>query len=293
MRRYGTRSDSTVVPGNDSGLSLVMQPVAEACAEVVSVECEPDVTGLFWFSDSTGAFDQDVEAAYLLAEGAAGPLLGLAKLVGETCDLPVTWTKTWTPASGSGGDPGYFEDGARLVVYPLADTVPGVLEVSAEHGGQSYGPILLTVLRYSCYCYYGTTIIAYEWYPFSPTLIPTTNIGGRPNQGMRLGPNPMAVAPVDGIFYQDSLTGNFAVADGYTVPDNPRVRVSFTPNGGQPTAWDLQLAFRAGGPIYTLDSAESMPKVFTIDAVPSRVWGNFPHAWPEGQLTLEIECSGP
>lgn len=104
MRRYGTRSDSTVVPGNDSGLSLVMQPVAEACAEVVSVECEPDVIGLFWFSDSTGAFDQDVEAAYLLAEGAAGPLLGLAKLVGETCDLPVTWTKTWMPESGTGGE---------------------------------------------------------------------------------------------------------------------------------------------------------------------------------------------
>lgn len=154
MRRYGTRSDSTVVPGNDSGLSLVMQPVAEACAEVVSVECEPDVTGLFWFSDSSsGQYDQEVEAAYLLTEGAAGPVLAVAGLIGESCDLPVTWTKTWTPASGTGGAPGYFEDGGRLVVYPLADTVPGVLEVSAEHGGQSYGPILLTVLRYSCYGY--------------------------------------------------------------------------------------------------------------------------------------------
>lgn len=293
MRRYGKTSDATVVPGKDAGIKLVLQPLAEAAEQSEIAPCQPIVDGLFWFSDSTGEFDQVAEAAYLLAEGAAGPLLGIAKLAGEPCDLPVTWAKAWTPATGTGGDPGYLEDGASLLVYPLAETVPGVLEVTAEHGGQSYGPILLTVLRYSCYCYYGTTIIAYEWYPFSPTLIPTTNIGGRPNQGMRLGPNPMAVAPVDGIFYQDSLTGNFAVADGYTVPDNPRVRVSFTPNGGQPTAWDLQLAFRAGGPIYTLDSAESMPKVFTIDAVPSRVWGNFPHAWPEGQLTLEIECSGP
>ena len=46
-----------------------------------------------------------------------------------------------------------IESGARLVVYPLAATAPGVLEVTAEHGGQSYGPILLTVIRYACYAY--------------------------------------------------------------------------------------------------------------------------------------------
>ena len=293
MRRWPLNPTS-IIPGQDTALTLRMTPQGATPEPAAPVpECEPAISGLFWFSDSSGLYDQEVEASYLLTEGAAGPVLGVAGLVGEDCRLPVIWTKVWTPASGTGGEPGYFEDGGRLVVYPLADTVPGVLEVTAEHDGIEHGPILLTVLRYSCYCYYGTTIISYEWYPFSPTLIPTTNIGGAPNQGMRLGPNPMAITPVDGVFYQDSLTGNFAVADGYSIPANPRIRVSFVPDGGQPTAWDLQLAFRAGGPIYTLDSGEQMPKVFTLDAVPSRVWGNFPHEWPEGQLTLEIECAGP
>lgn len=133
-------------------LTVPLGPPATEAAEPIP-DCEPAITGLLWFSDSTGLFDQEVEAAYLLTEGAAGPVLGVAGLVGEDCRLPVAWAKTWTPASGTGGEPGYFEDGARLVVSPLADTVPGVLEVTAEHDGQSYGPILLTVLRYSCYAY--------------------------------------------------------------------------------------------------------------------------------------------
>lgn len=154
MRRYGDQSQTATVPGRDAGLRLTLQPTAEACAEVVpAVECETAVTGLYWFSDASGLFDQEVEAAYLLTEGAAGPVLGVAGLVGEDCRLPVTWTTVWTPASGTGGDPGTLEDGARLVVYPLAATAPGVLEVTAEHGGQSYGPILLTVIRYACYAY--------------------------------------------------------------------------------------------------------------------------------------------
>ena len=152
MRRYGTTTETTVVPGKDAGLAITLQPLAEACAEVVApTPCAPSITGLHWFSDASGLFDQDVEAAYLLAEGAAGPVLGVAGLVGEDCRLPVTWTKTWTPASGTGGDPGTLEDGARLEVYPLSDTVPGVLEVSAEHDGKTYGPILLTVIKYACY----------------------------------------------------------------------------------------------------------------------------------------------
>lgn len=152
MRRYGKNSETTVVPGKDAGLALTLQPLAEACAEVVEqTPCEPAIDGLYWFSDSTGLYDQDVEAAYLLAEGAAGPALSVAKLVGEPCDLPVTWAMDWTPASGTGGDPGYLEDGASLIVYPLEDTAPGVLEVTAEHGGQSYGPILLTVIANECY----------------------------------------------------------------------------------------------------------------------------------------------
>ena len=152
MRRYGTTTDATIVPGKDAGLAITLQPLAEACAEVVApTPCAPSITGLHWFSDATGLIDQDAEAAYILPEGAAGPMLGLAKLVGEPCDLPVTWTKEWEATTGTGGDPGYLEEGASLIVYPLATTVPGILSVTAEHGGTSYGPILLTVLKYACY----------------------------------------------------------------------------------------------------------------------------------------------
>ncbi len=164
MRRYGKTSDATVVPGKDAGIKLVLQPLADAAESAEIAPCEPSVTGLFWFSDSTGLFDQDSEAAYILAEGAAGPLLGVAKLVGEPCDLTVTWTHTWTPTTGTGGDPGYLEDGALLEVYPLADTVPGVLEVTADHDGKTYGPILLTVIKYACY--------------YTPCPPPASNISG-------------------------------------------------------------------------------------------------------------------
>jgi hypothetical protein len=286
MRRYGTRSDSTVVPGNDSGLSLVMQPVAEACAEVVSVECEPDVTGLFWFSDSTGAFDQDVEAAYLLAEGAAGPLLGLAKLVGETCDLPVTWTKTWMPESGTGGDPGYFEDGARLVVYPLADTAPGVLEVSAEHDGQSYGPILLTVLRYSCYCYcYGSAAAqAMQWFDFQAVF----SASGA--AGIAWTANPKACTPA-------SNSGQCAAAltlnPGYTLPaGNVRVRLTYVPTS-PPPYWEFRFYMNTVSESFYLTSLDAMPAVFTVPASYSNLSMYFPYDWTNGALTLEIECFGP
>jgi hypothetical protein len=270
-----------------------MQPVAEACAEVVSVECEPDVTGLFWFSDSTGAFDQDVEAAYLLAEGAAGPLLGLAKLVGETCDLPVTWTKTWMPESGTGGDPGYFEDGARLVVYPLADTVPGVLEVSAEHDGQSYGPILLTVLRYSCYCYcYGSAAAqAMQWFDFQAVF----SASGA--AGIAWTANPKACTPA-------SNSGQCAAAltlnPGYTLPaGNVRVRLTYVPTSPPPywefapPYWEFRFYMNTVSESFYLTSLDAMPAVFTVPASYSNLSMYFPYDWTNGALTLEIECFGP
>lgn len=112
--------------------------------------CEPTVDGLYWFSDLTGQFDARAEVAYLLPEGAAGPLLGIARLTGETCDGPITWRKTWTPQTVGGDPPWYAPDGADLIVYPAATTTPGVLMVSAEFGGRLFGPILLTILRYQC-----------------------------------------------------------------------------------------------------------------------------------------------
>lgn len=148
MRRYGQQTDGVVVPGRNAGLKLTLQPTAEPVEPVPA--CEPAISGLFWFSDSTGALDEDVEAAYLLPEGAAGPVLGVAALLGETCGLPVAWASTWTPETEDGGPPGLFRDGARLIVYPLKDTAPGVLEVVATHEGETYGPILLSVLRYDC-----------------------------------------------------------------------------------------------------------------------------------------------
>lgn len=160
MRRWPLKP-TNIIPGQDTALTLRL--TRETATPDPVPDCEPAITGLFWFSEASGLYDQDVEASYLLTEGAAGPVLGVAGLVGEDCRLPVTWTKTWTPASGTDGDPGYFEDGARLVVYPLATSNPGVLEVTAEHDGKTYGPILLTVVKYACYAYSTTTNAIGGW----------------------------------------------------------------------------------------------------------------------------------
>lgn len=145
MRRYGADSQEIVIPGQSTGLQLTLQPTVEAAKP-----CQAKPTGLFWFSDLTGDFTEISEAAYLLAAGAAGPVLGVARVLGETCG-EVAWSHQWTPADGAiGGGPGLVNDGARLIVYPLATTVPGLLSVSATVAGQSFGPIVLTLLRYVC-----------------------------------------------------------------------------------------------------------------------------------------------
>lgn len=152
MRRYGTPPPGVTVPGRDAGLNLRLRPL-EPCPE--PEPCVPRVTGLFWFSEASGGFAAPVEAAYLLPDGAAGPVLAVAALTGETCGEPIAWATVWTPETEDGGPPGVYEDGARLIVYPLADTAPGLLEVVATHRRQSYGPILLSVLRYECAPGYG------------------------------------------------------------------------------------------------------------------------------------------
>lgn len=150
MRRYGDTTDHVTVPGQNAGLKLTLQPLPEAPEP--TAPCAPKPAGLFWFSDLTGEFSEDSEAAYLLAEGAAGPVLGVARVLGDTCGK-VAWSSAWTPASGEGGAPGILEDGPDLIAYPLDTTAPGILEVSAVCAGKAFGPILLTVLRYSCYGY--------------------------------------------------------------------------------------------------------------------------------------------
>lgn len=107
--------------------------------------CVPDPTGLYWFSDSTGDFTEPTEAAYLSSAEAAGPVLAVARVLGETCG-EVRWSTEWTPQSGTGGAPEVVGLGADFLVYPALGGGPGQLSVSAECGGQSLGPILLTLL---------------------------------------------------------------------------------------------------------------------------------------------------
>jgi hypothetical protein len=115
-------------------------------------DCTPTPLTLAWFTDQSGAFTEQAEAVQLLpndAEGPAGPVLAVAGLLGETCGSPITWSATWTPDAG-GGAPGWWEDGARLVVWPRTETAPGHLTVQVEVDGHVYGPIVLAVTRYEC-----------------------------------------------------------------------------------------------------------------------------------------------
>lgn len=140
MRRYGDTTNTVMVPGQNVGLKLTMQPV-------VSAECQPVPEGLFWFTDdaNTSGFTAIAEAAYLGAAESASPVLAVAKVLGETCG-EVDWTVNWTPASGTGGDPAIKTDGALLYVYQKTGSAPGELRVSARCAGQTLGPIALTLL---------------------------------------------------------------------------------------------------------------------------------------------------
>lgn len=140
MRRYGETTPVLTVPGQDAGLKLTLQPAVEAARP-----CSPAPAGIYWFSDSTGEFTEQTEAAYLSSAEAAGPVLAVARALGETCG-EVRWSTEWTPQSGTGGAPEVVGLGADLLVYPALGGGPGVLSVTAECGGQPLGPILLTLL---------------------------------------------------------------------------------------------------------------------------------------------------
>lgn len=149
--------------GRDIKLTLALQPQpptpplnAQPDADPASpVVCIPDIEGLFWLTDADGTFSATAEVAYLLPapDQAAGPVLAVAGLIGESCGALADWQTGWTPASGSGGNPGVFEDGNRLLVWPKTGTEPGLLTVTATVNQKKYGPISLTVLRYECACY--------------------------------------------------------------------------------------------------------------------------------------------
>lgn len=141
MRRYGDTTNTVIVPGQNVGLKLTMQPV-------VSAECQPVPEGLFWFTDdaNTSGFTAIAEAAYLGAAESASPVLAVAKVLGETCGS-VDWAVNWTPTSGTGGDPAIKTDGESLYVYQKTGSAPGELRVSAQCAGQTLGPIALTLLQ--------------------------------------------------------------------------------------------------------------------------------------------------
>ena len=131
------RTKTITTPGRAVALTIPLAPLAPACA--------PTPGGLVWFSDATGDFTEIAEAARLGAAEAFGPVLAVARALGETCGS-VDWTTNWTPASGSGGDPAIKADGALLYVYQAVGTAPGELRVSAQCGRQTLGPISLTIL---------------------------------------------------------------------------------------------------------------------------------------------------
>ncbi len=109
MRRYGRTTDGAIVAGKNAGLKLALAPLTE-CTEAVGTVVEPcavAIDGLYWFSDESGNFDATVEAA-----APAGPVLAIAKLVGDICDEDVIWT--------------------------------------TECNGETYGPILLNVIQSIC-----------------------------------------------------------------------------------------------------------------------------------------------
>lgn len=243
MRRYGTQSQPVTVPGQDAGLRLTLQRSQQPAQQPAVASCEPAITGLFWFSDVSGQFDQIAEAAYLLAEGAAGPALGVAGVLGERCDLSVTWIIAWTPASGSGGDPGFLEDGARLVVYPLATTTPGIAEISVECDGRQYGPIMLTVLRYASYVSnnLGGWLRVPENFPFDSYVGSIVQYGG-PDGGIVIGSDKTTIlsyanmAAVTRVWvYSNDDGSSYFVVNGDTVP-HAATRGPFDPPWQNPAA---------------------------------------------------------
>lgn len=129
------------VPGRDISMGVSMAAAADVAP--AAIPCQPAPTGLAWFSDLNGAFDQSAEAATV----AAGPVLGVARVLGETCGEVIAWSTTWTPDVGPGGPPGMIEIGTDLIVYPISGTLPGELSVSATLGETSFGPILLTLIE--------------------------------------------------------------------------------------------------------------------------------------------------
>lgn len=165
-----TRTKIVAVPGRTIGLTVPMIASASAASEE---DCEPEIAGLYWFSDASGAFDAETEAVYLMPNGEpAGPVAAVAKLIGETCGKTITWAEDWTPDDQNApGPPLYFQADPYLLVYVDGDTAPGTLSVSATCNGADYGPIALTFVAYDCSCQADITALEWNdpWRMYTPT----------------------------------------------------------------------------------------------------------------------------
>lgn len=246
------RTRTLQLPGRRLDLTLPLAPQAVPAPP----PCHPAPTGLYWFSDVTGGFTEVSEAAYLLPEGAAGPVLGVAQMLGETCG-DVQWSHQWTPESSAGGAPELVDDGAHLIVYARADTVPGILAVSARSAGQSFGPILLTLLRSSGYSYSATAL----WRDASDVFdaVPSNDTPMR----VELAANASRVLPL-------------VLRPGVTLPDPAEFRVLFVPDAANSTTHALSVT--------VIGTLSSQTTVFSAGSYP--LVRLIPNGAPQ-QLTLQ------
>ncbi len=175
--------------------------------------CVPTALQLAWFTDGAGTFSETAEAAYLLPDPdlAAGPVLAVAGILGETCDAPIQWITQWAPES-TGGEPGLFQDGNRLVVWPKLGSGPGLLTVRAFIAGKSYGPIVLTILRYECAGYgYGAFSLNPLTWETGSTVIEFTNTWDNP-----------------GVTYTSTVTGTWPTGTSFVWTINDPYLYGFT-----------------------------------------------------------------
>lgn len=158
MRRYGSETLQTTIPGRDAGLKLTLQPLPPPMPDTGLAPCVSSPSGVFWYSDASGQFDAIAEAAYLLPRpNSSAPLdsvaaaLGVARVMGNLCDEEIVWQTDWapvTPATNSG--PVIAQLGDTLAISAAKTTTPGVLTVRASAAGQTFGPISLTLAWLPC-----------------------------------------------------------------------------------------------------------------------------------------------
>lgn len=248
--------------------------------------CVPTALQLVWFTDAAGTFSETSEAAYLLPDPdlAAGPVLAVAGIIGETCDAPVQWITAWAP-EGTGGEPGLFEDGTRLVVWPKTGSGPGLLTVWAHIAGRRYGPINLTVLRYECAGYgYGSLA---QW--FDAALV----FAGSDAVNIDWQAGPKVCTPATGDMGGFSLT--MTLNAGYTLIDGGLflVQINYTSTRDPPSPWFDFSVYVGTDIVGTFVSDQPGLTLIVTVSPPFSLRFSFPHEWEEGNLSMSVLAYGP